>query len=225
MLGLYFSKKIVAVSKSTKKDLLNFFPSSKIKVIYTPVKEKKLKIKKIKKTKKFLLHLGSIFYKNRIMALKIFNEISKKKLNYVLRCTGKLNKEEKSFLENKKISDKVEVFNNISEIKKKKLFQTSDILLVTSSDEGYGFPLLEAYNLDLPVLTSNKGSLKEISNGFSVIKKYTVDSFVKKILLLDKNNSYKKQIIKNNKKILKKINDLNEYKLFYRKIYIDTIKA
>ena len=38
----------------------------------------------------------------------------KKKLNYVLRCTGKLNKEEKSFLESKKISNKVEVFNNIS---------------------------------------------------------------------------------------------------------------
>ena len=110
-------------------------------------------------------------------------------------------------------------------LRRKNYFKHPTYFLVTSSDEGYGFPLLEAYNLDLPVLTSNKGSLKEISNGFSVIKKYTVESFVKKILLLDKNNSYKKQIIKNNKKILKKINDLNEYKLFYSKIYIDTIKG
>ena len=116
------------------------------------------------------------------------------------------------------------MYNNISNFKKKRIFQSSRCLIVTSIYEGYGFPILEAYSLKVPVVSSNKGSLKEICTPFSMVKKYNVLNYVKKILIIDKNIFLRNKIIKKNTIILRKINNVKNYKLFYKNIYTNILR-
>ena len=111
------SKCIIAVSKSTKKDFLKFITKKKIKFIYTPYIQKKYFLKKkIKQSKyRFIVHIGSIDYKNRLMALNIINNL--KKHDYKLICIGKLKYDEKKFINKNQLTSIVIEKHNISETK------------------------------------------------------------------------------------------------------------
>lgn len=223
LIGMKLADQIIAVSKNTKKDLYKIL-KKKINYIYTPVFEKKVKLSNFSNTKKYLLHIGSIYYKNRMMAFKILKKLISLNYNYYLNCIGKLNYDEKKFLLNENLLKRVKLYNNIRNVKKKRIFQSSRCLIVTSIYEGYGFPILEAYSLKVPVVSSNKGSLKEICTPFSMVKKYNVLNYVKKILIIDKNIFLRNKIIKKNTIILRKINNVKNYKLFYKNIYTNILR-
>ena len=70
------------------------------------------------------------------------------------------------------------------------MYKISDLLLFPSIYEGFGLPCLEAMKCGLPVLGSNKASLKEVlnkSSQFSLGSKLTV---AKKIIKIFKNKKY-----------------------------------
>jgi glycosyltransferase involved in cell wall biosynthesis len=76
-----------------------------------------------------------------------------------------------------------------------KIYCGAEALIYPSLYEGFGLPILEAYALGVPVLTSNIGSLKEVGTDASMlVDPYDVDSITQGIneLLLKRNEYIKK---------------------------------
>ena len=59
--------------------------------------------------------------------------------------------------------DKIEVIQNASGPQLIDLYQNALALAYPSLYEGFGFPILEAMALGCPVVTSNRGAMKEVS--------------------------------------------------------------
>ena len=217
--GMLKSSFIVTASKSTTKDFLKIIKKNQsLEYIYTPYIQKKFIGKKnIPSKYKKIVHIGSIDYKNRFLALEIINKL--KKYNYKLICIGKLNENEKHFIKKYKLYSYIDEKVKISENEKLKIINNADIILLTSKYEGYGFPVLEGYSQNTLVISSDRGSLRELVLKKALVKKYNCKNFVHKILELNKNIKIKNKLINENKKILNKINNIKNYKNFYKNIY------
>lgn len=178
--------KIIAVSESSKNDLVSIYDidPEKIAVIYNGL-SKKIRIidrnnEKLIQTKekyqlpyKFILYFGTIEpRKNVISALKAFekfkefcqkenNELSKYKL-VIAGSDGWSNRELYSSIKNSRWKDEIMVINNITEEDKEYLFNLASVFVYPSHFEGFGFPPLEAMASGVPVIASNNSSIVEI---------------------------------------------------------------
>ena len=70
---------------------------------------------------------------------------------------------------------------------KLQIIKEANIILLTSKYEGYGFPVLEGYSQDTLIVSSNKGSLKELVSEKALVKKYDCKNFVYKIREFENN--------------------------------------
>lgn len=74
-------------------------------------------------------------------------------------------------------------------------------LLFPSIAEGFGLPVLEAFSLGTPVLTSNEGALKEISGEAALfVDPYNTDQITAGINRLDKDEDFCQNLIKMGRK-------------------------
>ena len=60
-------------------------------------------------------------------------------------------------------------FNNVDTVKLNQIYNASDMLFLPTLEEGFGYPIVEAFKTGLPVLTSNIDVLKEVSNGAALL--------------------------------------------------------
>ena len=56
-------------------------------------------------------------------------------------------------------------FNDVDAVKINKIYNASDMLFLPTLEEGFGYPVVEAFKTGLPVLSSNIDVIKEVSNG------------------------------------------------------------
>ena len=70
--------------------------------------------------------------------------------------------EEKEFIVNKGIDDRVEVISSISDDELANLYSESEAVIHTSLYEGFGIPALEALATGTPVVGSQTGAIAEI---------------------------------------------------------------
>jgi glycosyltransferase involved in cell wall biosynthesis len=183
--------KIIAVSNSTKQDLIDFYkiPEEKIKVIYSGIEqdfkkgisdEKILKVKKkYRLPDKFILYFGTIEpRKNLIGLIKAF-EIFKK--NFILKQTqSNIKKKQFSNIQLVIAGEKGWLYKNVFKMARQSSFSSEIIFtgFVNNSDkpylyklaslfvypsfyEGFGFPPLEAMSCGIPTITSKFSSLPE----------------------------------------------------------------
>lgn len=163
---------IIAISESTKKDLIEYFSidENKIKVIHLSSNLNILKATPPKGiTKEYILFIGSRFgyknFKNFILgSIKTLNE--NKELSIV--CTGSpLNKEEQTFLNELNILNRVHIcFVNDEELTY--LYSNAVLFIFPSMYEGFGIPALEAFTCNCPAILSDTSSLKEIGEDAAV---------------------------------------------------------
>ena len=154
---------ITTDSRTIKHEILKVTncEAKKIKVLYAPVCEiykPSIKIFNNKKVK--ILHVGSTDnknLKNHVEALKNRN-IS---FELVIICSDPKNV--RNIL--KSVNFKFSIFSNLSLKNVYRQYKLCDILLFSSLYEGFGLPIIEAQAVGRPVVTSNYGSMKEISNG------------------------------------------------------------
>lgn len=158
------SKKIFVPSNQVKQDLLKHteIQEDRIKVIphgYT----RKNKETGDKERKKQILYIGRIEEKKNILNLiKAFELFKQKYSDYNLILAGKINKDY--------VSKNKELFNNkdikllgyISEEKKYQLLSESVCLAYVSKEEGFGIPILEAFDFNLRVVCSDIPILREV---------------------------------------------------------------
>ncbi len=188
--SLMFRKvdKIIAVSETVKKDLIEIFGGGeeKIKVIYNGLDERFFEtkeefessnvLKKMGISKKYILFLGTLEpSKNITRLLQSFAEFKKQysktstqsgKFDYQLVLAGKrgwLAEEYKQIASDLGLVKDVVFTGYIIGDDLKPLFKNAEFFVMPSLYEGFGVTVLEAFASGTPAIVSNVSSLPEIA--------------------------------------------------------------
>lgn len=162
--------KIIAISLSTKMDLMQLFniPDDKIEVIYHGYKPTVAQNVKSAATtlpyENYILFVGErIRYKNFDGLMKAFVEIAIKFKTLNLVCAGGgtfTDEEMESF---KKMGLTSRIFHiSASDIQLNQLYKNALLFVFPSLYEGFGLPMLEAFANNCPVAASNTSSFSEV---------------------------------------------------------------
>ena len=176
------SDKIVAISESTKQDIVKFYniKPSKIKVIYqschTQFKQQQSPstieaiVKKYKLPSNFVLYVGSVIERknllNIIKALEILPKNSSPHL-VVVGDGGVYKKTVQNYIQSHHLEKQVSfIAANFEDLPA--LYQKATAFLYPSFYEGFGIPVIEALHSHTPVITSNISSLPEAAGEDSI---------------------------------------------------------
>lgn len=172
------STRVVAVSEATKKDLVKLFELNpeKIDVVANAVDIKLYKPKaltneirnKYNLPKKYLLYLGNIEPRKNIKGIieaysMLPNEISSKYKLVLAGGRGWNQGEINNALKQSAKKDKIIFTGYIDDRDKPEIYAGADIFLFPSHYEGFGLPILEAMACEVPVITADNSSLKEVA--------------------------------------------------------------
>jgi len=181
------SKKIIADSKSTKNDIVNFFKIDprKVDVVHLAADKTfrtlpadridKNILKKYKIDKKYILSVGTIEpRKNFITLIKAFNHIKQKKadFSYKLVIAGRTGwKSEDTYLEreNSPYREDILFTGRVPDRDLVQIYNQAELFVYPSLFEGFGLPPLEAMSCGLPVIASNTSSLKEVIGSAGIL--------------------------------------------------------
>lgn len=159
--------KIIVPTKATQDDLIKYFncPKDKIELTYFGFQNKST-ISHKSPRKKQILFIGRLETKknidNLVEAFKIFNQ---KHPDYKLILAGKPGL---GFKPSWCQEPNVKCPGYISDQQKEQLLQDSSCLALISHSEGFGFPVLEGFSHQLPVLASAIPVLEEIGTNSCV---------------------------------------------------------
>ncbi|MCM1321741.1 MAG: glycosyltransferase family 4 protein [Bacteroides sp.] len=159
---------VIAISNSTKRDLLELFdyPAEKVKVIYLGVDDNIKKQEPII-SGSYILFVGRRSgYKNFDLFLDAFSRI--RDIDLKLVCAGPpFTKEEVIHIEHLGLQKRV-IQKLVSDNELNALYQHALFFIFPSKYEGFGLPLLEAMVNKCPVLCSNTSSLPEVAGNAAI---------------------------------------------------------
>ena len=164
---IYESDHIIAISQSTKNDILQIYPDiaeSKISVIYlaSNFSERIYDEKKVFSQKKYVLFVGRRDkYKNFIAFFEGVKKllIEDEELNLICAGGGSFTAEEKELIGS--LSKQVQQLD-VNDEKLYLLYSNAICFVFPSLYEGFGIPTLEAFGCGCPVLLSNSSSMPEV---------------------------------------------------------------
>lgn len=178
---------VIAISKQTKDDLINFYgvPENKIFISYQscnpifqqPISNdyKAIVKKRYQLPDRYFLFVSSIAPRKNLIAICRAMILLKDKINIplVVIGNGKNEKEEvKKLMQDNGIAGRLILLNEMAASKKSAfttaadfpaIYQQALALIYPSVFEGFGAPLLEAMWSGLPVISSNTSSLPEVA--------------------------------------------------------------
>ncbi len=204
--------KIIAVSYSTKQDLIKYFKiaDNKIKVIHLASDEKfhPLDSEIVNKFKKnhninfpFILYVGTLEPRKNIPTLiEAFYNLRKYNLPHKLVITGKKGWKYKLIFET---IEKLNLQNNViftgylPDEDLPALYNAADLFVYPSIYEGFGLPPLEAMSCGCRVITSNTSSLPEVVGDAGImIDPYDTDALTSSIYEVLTNNELRADMVK-----------------------------
>ena len=174
---------IIAISESTKKDLVQFYniKEEKIRVIYQTCSElffqdkSEVLIDKINKKYKlpqeYMLYVGSITKrKNLLNILKAMTMLPKEmEIPLVIVGSGKAYKQEVlSFIQSHNLGRFIFFIRPENE-DLPFIYQKASLFIYPSLFEGFGIPIIEALFSETPVITSNLSSMPEAAGPDSLL--------------------------------------------------------
>lgn len=182
---------IIAVSENTKKDIIQFFniDPQKITVIHHGYSKKNemYHSMSLKLPDKFLLYVGRRdYYKNVQILYHAFPDIKKKSPGLKLVCLGggPFSSIESKLLKELGIEQDV-LQVNVHEKHIPEVYRRASMLVFPSLNEGFGFPVLEAFAVDCPVVLAKASSLPEIGGDAAIyFSPWERDELVSQILYL-----------------------------------------
>ncbi len=196
------AEKIVAVSESTKNDLIKFLkiPEEKIAVIYEGVDYNKFyPLKKEKSKGQFVVgYLGGLGKRKNVESLLQAAKILIKEKKIVFKIAGK-GHELKSLIElkNKLKLKNVEFVGFVPDDKLNEFYNSLDVFVFPSFYEGFGLPIIEAMACGTPVITSNVSSMKELAKNVGIlIDPKNPSEIAEQIKKLYQNTSLRKELAK-----------------------------
>lgn len=161
------STKIIAISLQTKLDILEIYDinPSKIEVIYLASQLKRKPFNFDIFPKKFVLFVGNRRdYKNFDNLLKAFSYITKDISDIYLICIGggKFSSYEVLLMNELSIASKV-IQHDCSDDNLWLFYENAMVFVFPSLYEGFGIPILEAFESSCPVVLSNSSCFPEIA--------------------------------------------------------------
>lgn len=219
-----FSDKIIAVSESTKNDLINMYRIDpvKIEVIHSGISpdikkpsEEELQDFRINNhlPDRFILFLGKLEPRKNVTSLiKAFDLIKSKKefQNLFLIIAGSkgwLYKDIFQTITNSNFKDNIIIKDYITDSERKFYYSLAQVFIYPSFFEGFGFPPLEAMTCGTPVVVSNNSSLPEIvGSGGLLIQPHNIDEIAQSIMLILMDKKLKDRLIDHS---LKKVSAFN----------------
>ncbi len=178
--------KVVAVSNSTKKEILKFLPDLKIEIIHHGVDFAKFQSihagyqAEAQKLKPYVLSIGSLKKRKGFnYSIEAFAKIAKDfpDLKYVVVGGGPEREALQLLITNYKLQNRVIFLENIHPDYVSALYQNAELFILLSQDdqkdiEGFGLVFLEAAACGLPVVatknTSAEDAIADGKNGFLV---------------------------------------------------------
>lgn len=173
--------RILAISESTKQDILDACKISPDKVIVTPLgydshlykpdsdEEAQFVLKKKYGIKeRYIINTSSLLWyrKNLTTLIKAFHlSLSKSSVNYQLVITGKRGEsydEITALIDSLGLAKKVILTSYIPASDMPVLLNGAEALVFPSLHEGFGLPIVEAMACGCPVITSNVSSMPEV---------------------------------------------------------------
>ena len=162
------STAIIAISENTKRDILAFYPQidpRKISVTYLASSIGKYETVKVElPLKKFLVFVGNRDgYKNFVPMLQAMLPSFQNHPNLGLICVGGgvFKENERAFLRTENLSDRI-IQKNLSDSELKWIYSNAVALIFPSEYEGFGIPVIEAFECECPVILPNLSSFPEI---------------------------------------------------------------
>jgi glycosyltransferase involved in cell wall biosynthesis len=202
--------KIIAISETTKRDLLKFLDvdEQKVEVIYHGIDLENPPAFEViaNLPKHYLLFIGDRGgYKNFYLMLDAFEQISKKNpdIHLVLSGGGKLEGADIEIINRLKLNDKVHHYN-VNDKQLNYLYQQALLFIYPSLYEGFGLPILEAFKAHCPVLLSDTDCFREISaNSTAFFSPHSLDDLTHQIEDLINNQEKRNTLVgKGNKRLL-----------------------
>lgn len=170
---------IIVYSKSTYNDLKNNFKINPNLVRFTPMGFTAPKPEgeedEFKKFQPYILAVGRLEKrKNTLNIVKSYTLLRKeRRIKHKLLLAGKPGfgyEEIREEIEKSgKIRDDIVELGFVDDKKLPALYKDASILLYPSIYEGFGYPILEAYSQDTPVITSNVSSMPEVADGAAML--------------------------------------------------------
>lgn len=156
----------IVPSHAIKDELIEMgFKEDRIRVVYEAVSQSLMDVKPVEITSlrtrfgihsEYLFAVGTSPRKNVDRLVTAFKEVSEKIPQLVVVGEGKS-------------TDQVIYTGRVSDEVLRALYTGASALTYPSLYEGFGLPILEAFNIGVPVVTSNVGSMKEIAGSGAVL--------------------------------------------------------
>jgi len=206
------AKTVITVSEFSKKDIFNNYGANpdKIKVVYNGIKEIFRPLlpefhgyvkKKYTEEKEYFIYVGSIHpRKNLVNLLKAFS-VFKKRLQTGIKLViaGRLAWKYDFFLKNLKnykYKNDVILTGYIEDGELVKLIGASYAMIYPSVFEGFGIPVLEAMQCNVPVITTSGSAMEEITKGKALYADTAnFNDIAEKMMLLYKDENLRKKLI------------------------------
>ena len=216
------ANQVIAISNFTKSEIIKYYPKTsenKIKVIGQSLDTRKTKNTNTTKTiqdldinKPYLLSISVIRpHKNLEFLIKVFN-ILKQKYNipHKLIIAGGIQLKTNSFIEAIRLSpfkDDIKYLGYIENDIMPILYKNTDCFIFPSLYEGFGIPILEAMEYEIPIVSSNAASLPEVGgDGCIYFNPYDSNEASEMIYKILSDNNLKINAIKQQKKQLELFN-------------------
>ncbi len=204
---------ILTPSENTKRDLSNIFKITpeKIKVIYPGLAEiftnKNLSATNEEVIKKYQLPHNFIFFlgtseprKNLLGLIKAFESVEPH-LDTNLVIAGASGWKQKNIFKHlavSKFKNKIKILDYVAPEEKPALYSLAKVFVYPSFYEGFGFPVLEAMSSGVPVVTSNRSSLPEITgeNAY-LVNPHKIHEIARAIEIVFSNTEMRNKLINN----------------------------
>ncbi|MBN1251967.1 MAG: glycosyltransferase family 4 protein [Bacteroidales bacterium] len=215
------ANRIITVSKYSKQDLVNTYGINPDEVnvlynaaneIYRPILNKEIISIKNEYTqaKDYFIFIGSLHpRKNVANMLKAFDVFcSKHNKDFKLLIIGNRffkTKDISETYESMKFKNNVQFLGRLEPNEIRNLLAASTALVLVSKFEGFGIPIVEAMNCDIPSIVSDVSSLPEVvENSALYANPYSVNSIADAMLKMAENEEIRKKLIENTKIVRQK---------------------
>ncbi len=205
--SIHNAKKIIAVSKTTKKDIMRMYqiPEEKIEVVYNgyerKVKSQKSKVKTEYSKNPFILYVGTLQPRKNITTLiQAFAKFKQFYPEFKLVIAGK-----KGWLYEhifNEVSDlgfdqEIHFTDYLTDQQLTFLYKNAFCFILPSFYEGFGIPILEAMSFGCPVISSFASSLPEVGGDACLyFDPKNADDLAEKMIEIKENKLLRNNFIK-----------------------------
>jgi glycosyltransferase involved in cell wall biosynthesis len=186
--------KIIAVSETTKNDIVEIFgiEKQKIEVVYhgSSFHPETTLRRPAGLPQNYILQVGERGgYKNFDMALRAIVPLLDKHADLYMVCAGRrpFSKSEQSLLKSLNIDKKVFIHTQVDDNTLASLYSHAAVFIFPSLYEGFGIPILESWTCGAPVVLSNNSCFREIAGDaalyFDPCDKDSITATVEEVLM------------------------------------------